>query len=173
MGIATSHVRPGPERISLTPKMRREIEAFAKATEPIDESVPTKFGNEGEARVSHWLKSHGYEVKKLRTRLGADLIANGKRVEVKCARPDKDGEWTFNLHHHGVLDEGRVDLYVFRVEGLPATKKPLHLIIPAPLKRLTLAMTVRSLILTWGRYANRFDLLGEVAAERQLGGEAI
>ena len=54
-----------------------------------------------------------------------------------------------------------MDAYIFRLEGLPDSKKPLHLVIPAPLKSLTVGITLRSLITTYGRYYQNVLILGE------------
>lgn len=177
MSISVSHVRPGPKRIALTPQMRREIEAYAKGCDAIQADNPSLFGQAGENAVLHWLTAHGYEAKKLPRGQGADLLLGGKlRLEVKCSSPNDHGKWTFNLHHHGVLDESRVDLYIFRIEKLPEFSHALHLIVPAPLNRLTVSMSLRSLILRWGQFANRFDLLGEptqidLEERKELAGE--
>jgi len=135
----------------------------------------TEKGRESVYAVAAWLEAHGFKVKRLPTSgpndLPYDLLVNGeKRVEVKvCFRRD-DGNWKFNIHRHGILDESNVDVYVLRLEGVPDFKAALHLIIPAPLGSMTIAISLRSLITRFGRYYNRFDFIGgkDLSASKQI-----
>lgn len=117
-----------------------------------------------EDKVIRWLKARGFEV--VATKGPFDCVINGKRVEIKCAdlgsyiQPGNySAHWSFNIHRHNKVDESQVDVYVFRLDGVPGFKSAIHLIIPAPLNTKNIHITFRSLMTKWGQFFNRFDLL--------------
>lgn len=78
-----------------------------------------------------------------------DLLVDRRwKCEVKVSQPNGTLEWKFNIHRHGQLNEDAVDLYIFRFEGVPTSKKAIHLLLPSPIGITTLAFTLRSLIET-------------------------
>jgi len=46
------------------------------------------------------------------------------------------------------------------MENVPGFKAAIHLVIPSPIGQKVLAISLRSLLCRFGRYYNRFDLLG-------------
>lgn len=127
---------------------------------------PQRFGRKAETKVATLLGKMGCSVKACSYDHPFDLMVNGRRVEVKAAMPSlREGKyqytvWHFNLHRHGVLSESLVDFYVLRLDGVPDFKAAIHLVIPAPVKRKTISITLRSLIMKYAQHVNRFDLLG-------------
>lgn len=115
-------------------------------------------GRNGEMVVNNWLRNRGYESELTSYHSPFDLRCNGKRVEVKCAKYCH-GEWVFNIHRKGVLNESEVDVYIFRLEQVPDSKAAIHLILPAPIGITTIKMTLRSLLTRYGQYFNKFELL--------------
>src|SRR6267142_4778407 len=91
-------------------------------------------GRDGEKSVEAVLSVFGHKVefmpygwKKF------DILMDDKiKIEVKCAAPImKKGvpEWQFNIHRHNKVDEGEVDIYIFRFEGIPGSRKAIHALI--------------------------------------------
>ncbi len=124
----------------------------------------TSKGVHSVAAVAALLKWHGHQVKIMPTSgepSPYDLLVGEKhRVEVKVCARRTDGFWFFNIHRHGILDESSVDAYILRLEQVPEFKCALHLVIPAPIKRSTVTISLRSLITRYARYYNRFDYIG-------------
>src|SRR5262249_50773732 len=77
------------------------------------------------------------------------LVDNKHRVEVKCGLPSAiDGlpTWRFNIHRHGVLNE-ETDFYILRLERVPYSKRPVHLLFQAPLRVKVVTVSLRSLLM--------------------------
>jgi hypothetical protein len=110
-------------------------------------------GNEGEIAVANVLTKHGRTVLHMRDGDPFDLLVDGVwRVEVKtasCTTEKGLPTWQFKLSRAGKLIED-YDLYIFRLEGMPFGKFPLHVMLAAPFGRKTFKLTFRSLL---GRYA--------------------
>ena len=127
--------------------------------------------------VAMLLRNHGYDVKFMPSRgtpSPYDLLVNFRRVEVKvCPLSGSRGQWQFNIHRHGVLDESMVDVYILRLERVPGFKAALHLVIPSPIGQRVLIISLRALLARYGRYYNRFDLLGgtDKSAPKQIDSE--
>lgn len=127
--------------------------------------------------VAMLLRGHGYTVKFMPTRgekSPYDLLVNWNRVEVKvCPFLKNKNEWQFNIHRHGSLDESMVDVYILRLEKVPGFKAAIHLVIPSPIGQKVVHISLRSLLARYGRYYNRFDLLGgkDKSSPRQIGSE--
>jgi hypothetical protein len=118
-------------------------------------------GGAGEAAIAAWLS------RVLRTNVdrgirgsGYDYLANGHRIECKTGIYSKEtGFWTLSIHRHAVINEASVDYYVFRLEGCPFWSAAIHLVIPAPLERSTICISLRSLVIKWSRFIDATDAL--------------
>lgn len=88
-----------------------------------------------------------------------DVLCNGVRVEIKTGRPQqgKKNCWAVNIHRHGVLKE-QCDFYVFRLES---SGKPIHLVVPAPVRRLTIVFSEAGLRKLWALHINNFKAIQE------------
>lgn len=125
-------------------------------------------GLSDQLRVSAWLRSHGLIATAVKSYLAKwDLECKGKRIEVKSggalqivsSSGSFQTRWQFNIHRHGVLDESQVDVYILRLEDVPEFTSAIHLIVPAPIGREVVKISLRSLITQWAVYFNRVDLI--------------
>ena len=137
-------------------------DVLATRPEPRPEIDSDEKGREGVYAVAAWLGNSGYPAAIPKRHTSPfDLLCAGKRIEVKVSpRRPYDNKWFFNIHRHGILSESEVDVYILRLENVPDCKAAIHLIIPAPIGKPTVGITIRSLITRFGRYYNRFDFLG-------------
>lgn len=111
-----------------------------------------KFGLSAEKRFAAILHAYGHEVKVMPRQSKYDLLVDKVyRVEVKCALYDeRRGNALVNFHRHGVLCETDVDFYLLRIENIPGFKSAISLLFKAPINRLTLKITLRSMISLYG-----------------------
>jgi hypothetical protein len=115
-----------------------------------------EYGMLSQHRIGNWLLSCGIRDVRICRRLWPfDALVNGKRVEMKAARFSK-GKLKFNIHRHNVLDESSVDVYILRLDDFPYSRKAVHLVIPAPIGRHTVSITIRSLLSRYHRYIDCF-----------------
>ena len=109
-----------------------------------------RLGLSAEDHVLNLLRYHGRKVSKQKYLERFDLLVDGYRCEVKCAKPHKDGEygidWLFNIHRHGLIKEDAVDFYILRLEDVPYSKAAIHMVFKAPLGIATTLISVRSLL---------------------------
>src|SRR5271157_4882764 len=101
-----------------------------------------------------WLRLKGFNPIKTHCSCAYDLMVNDKRVEVKECRPTtkphkgNDGisrrytEWQANIHRHGKVNESSCDVYIVRLVGIPEFSSAVYLILPAPLKKPTLRISL-------------------------------
>lgn len=105
----------------------------------------------GEDRVKALLMGPSYQRSVIRCpyKCPYDLVIDGLRTEVKCAAPRKDGEygiaWQFNIHRHGMLSED-TDIYILRLEKVPYSGCAMHMLLAAPIGKLTVLVSMRSLL---------------------------
>jgi hypothetical protein len=118
-----------------------------------------------ELAVYGWLNSWLPTAKRAKYKDSFDILYGEKRIEVKASRRSDNGLWYFNIHRHGVLKEDGIFAYIFRVEDVPGFEYALHLVVPAPLGRSTIVLSLRSLILYWGRFANRLSVIDPAVRE--------
>lgn len=112
--------------------------------------------------VIRWLDTKGLKFEAAGFHSPFDGLVNGKKVEVKSANPHAGRlhtTWMINIQRNGKLNEREVDFYIFRLSGVPEFKNAIHLVVPAPLGKYTVAITMRSLLTRWGRFYNRVDFL--------------
>jgi len=126
-------------------------------------STPQNNGLDGELRVRALLEANKHKVS-LKHKGPFDLLIDGViRAEVKtCGGAIRSGRdyphWFFNLHRHGVLNEEEIDIYILRLENIPDFSYAIHALIKAPIKKLTLNVTLRSLINgDWYNYIKEFQ----------------
>lgn len=112
-----------------------------------------KVGDIGEKRVLHWLLGRGFVVRKAPAHAPFDLLIRQLRIEVKCAAYN-GRRWKFNIHRHNKLNEKQVDYYILRLEKFPQSSKALYLVMKAPLKRMTIDVTIRSLLEKYHPFVN-------------------
>jgi hypothetical protein len=107
-----------------------------------------QLGLDGERFAELALKTRGMKVKRMPYKSPFDLLADGKRIEVKTATKRRTTfEWLVNFHRHGKLKESGVDAYVILLDMRHlGKKKPLILICPAPVGRLTRVYSIHSLL---------------------------
>lgn len=118
--------------------------------------------------VAALLRQYGYKAEICSSYTSPyDLLVNGKRVEVKACARRESGDWSFNIHRHGVLDESQTDVYIFRLENVPEFSYAVHLLIEAPLETPTINISLRSLVIRYGRHYNQFGLLGKPTRKRK------
>jgi hypothetical protein len=103
-------------------------------------------GKPGEKAAYEWFRRCGLETSYAGYYSPFDLAVNGWRVEVKTGDIDADGEWGFNIHRHGKLDESHVDFYVFVLNGMPYLKGSLFMVRDAPIGTKTMRVSVRTLL---------------------------
>jgi hypothetical protein len=109
---------------------------------------PQELGRTAEKNVAKILRFYGRTVCVQRHKSPFDLLVDGFRAEVKCAemRMVEDApSWTFNIHRHGVVSE-QTDFYIFRLEHVPFSKYPIHLLYRAPLNTHVACVSFRSLL---------------------------
>lgn len=103
-----------------------------------------------------------------RFKCGFDLLVVGNRIEFKVCRPLRKSNpgcqypvWQVNIHRHGKHQDGRADIYVICLLDLPGFSYALYLIVPAKEleNKTTLAITLRSLVMDWSKWADKFDLI--------------
>jgi|ERR1700677_587994 len=105
-------------------------------------------GKIAENNVAKILRFYGRAVAVQRHQSPYDLLVEGERVEVKCADMRMENGmpfWTFNIHRHGVMSE-ETDFYIFRLEHVPFSKYPIHLLFRAPLNTHVACVSFRSLL---------------------------
>jgi len=120
-----------------------------------------------QTRVGAWLHGRGVSVRTAGYYAPFDLITDGNtRIEVKFAElrpinPAKNLGWAFNIHRHGKVSNGSVDFYIFRCEmgkrigKLMGFSNAIHLVIPSPIDKTVIAVSLRSLIRgQWAQYLN-------------------
>lgn len=107
-------------------------------------------GAEGEVLVAMELRAGGRDVEIQPYKHSFDILVDHKwKCEVKTAKPiyvRGSLAWLFNIHRHGVLDEGGVDLYILQLKEIHGSKKPIYLVIKAPLQVSTISFTLHELI---------------------------
>ncbi len=116
--------------------------------------------NRDELAVCSWLQRRGLRPERSGYGDPHDIICRktGMRVEVKSAKLSH-GFWKFNIHRHGKLNESQVDAYILRLNGIPFSKNAIHLILPSPLRRYTINISLRSLLTIYAKYFNEFKYL--------------
>lgn len=114
-------------------------------------------GGKGESAVLHWLRRKVGPAVRMTRRSPWDIAMRDLKIEVKCSEFSR-GQWTFNIHHGGVLDES-ADFYVFRLLSCPYWKAAIHLVIPAPIRRKTVTVTPRTLVTRWAPYVDAISQL--------------
>lgn len=117
----------------------------------------------GFIRVRAWLQMAGYPIITSPYNSPYDALCNGKRLEIKISqlRNSRQGwHWKFNIHRHGKLDESEVDAYILRLEKVPfAKRRAIHLLLQAPLNKLTISIDPIGLLTRWGKHYNDFSVL--------------
>lgn len=115
-------------------------------------------GNRGESLIRAKLYSGpGFKVLS-RSSLSHDMIANDARIEAKYTTLNREGEWRFNIHRHGILDESGVDVYVFCLDGVPGGN-PLYLVLPAPIGSPTMVFSVHSLVKKYYPHVENWEII--------------
>lgn len=125
-------------------------------------TMPPQSGLTDERRVCTWLRRYIPNARPAQHGEKGDIICGSKHVEVKSCRGRNKGEWGFNLQRHGVLDETDIDAYILRLDNVPGFERAIHLVLPAPFRRSTITITLRSLMTYWGRFFNRTDYIMRV-----------
>lgn len=118
-------------------------------------------GHSSVAAVASWLRGHGLAgVSHVADpRSPFNLLCAGKRIGVKVSGGRADGSWQFNIHRHGTVREDHVDVYILRLEKVPGFERPIHLVMPAPLGRHCVTVSLRSLLTRYSQYFNRLDYI--------------
>ena len=127
--------------------------------------------------VRAWLGGYGISSEPTHYNAPYDLLtSNGLRIEVKASGYEREmRRWSFNIHRHGVLDEGEVDFYILRCESGFATEflgtSAFHLVVPAPLGMPTLRISIRNLLCGfWSGTFNNIECLLSYVPGNQTGG---
>lgn len=98
----------------------------------------------------------------------------GARLEFKASTWSYEtGQWSFNIHRHGKLDESQVDFYVLRLESTGIAKAflgqaAIHLVIPAPIGTPTIFITPRSLLTRYAKYFNQVEQIRNFKRENHV-----
>ena len=105
------------------------------------------------------------------------LVNNMCKVEVKTAvaphrsKTSTSHFYLFNLHRHGIIKGETPDFFVCFLPPFTEVgfKVGIMLVIPHEVidGRLNLIVSLRTLIIDWGRYANRMDLIESFCSEGQ------
>jgi hypothetical protein len=106
------------------------------------------FGRLGEKIALEKLQSLGYSVDRCVHGWHHDLLANNVRIDVKFCNRLKRDCWTASLMRGcAVLDESQTDVYLIGLVGYKKSTEeaPLWLIVPAPVGRTALYITLDSL----------------------------
>lgn len=124
-------------------------------------SQMVKHGVSVELEAVRWLVKFIPDASQAPFRAKYDILANGKRIEAKQSEfgSGRKQAWFFNIHRHGVVEESQVDFYILRLEAAPIFKAAIHLVLPAPIGRPTIVISLRSLLVRYGKYYNRVDLI--------------
>ena len=125
---------------------------------------PQKRGRKRQAAIYKALKAAGREVKQQKhSHCPFDLLVDGKRIEVKASirlagKNHCTGTWLFNLHRHNKLDESGVDYYILALSELPGMKQSMYLLVPAPIGKKLIVISIFSLIRgEWAKAAQDFQ----------------
>ena len=99
-----------------------------------------------------------------------DVVVGGRvasvRLEVKDARRGYRGRWFFAIKRRGVLNENFVDFYVLALRGISKTRR-IYVILKAPLKAKSVAISWRSLIRKYVKQIDAWHLISALHAERK------
>lgn len=119
-----------------------------------------------EVQVRMWLHKNGVDSEKQKHQCPFDLLtSNGIRIEVKYSpmHVARDGSmsWNFNIHRRNRMNEGHVDFYVLRCEGIKSLGlgASFNLVVPSPINALTVNISPRNLISRWAKYFNAVHLI--------------
>jgi hypothetical protein len=138
--------------------------------------VGTKDWYKAQGVVRSWLLvSHNLKV------IAADYYApfdlftpRGTRIEVKFSpfrmhkgenlRNGKQPRWFFNIHRHNNLEESNVDFYVLVCQPNDLTSAVgmdinIYLVVPAPIGRSTLGISMRTLLMKYGPFVDAVDAI--------------
>jgi hypothetical protein len=87
-------------------------------------------------------RQHGRKAHKMRYGFAFDLLIDDWRIEVKSAEISGIRKtWKFNIHRHGRVVES-CDFYAFQVKGAGARTNAIWLLLKAPLRRPTVALSL-------------------------------
>lgn len=121
----------------------------------IKNGEPQRNGRRAETNVRYLLERYGRKVEQKEYLSRFDLLIDEKwRCEVKVAYPTKiitdvklvnRTKWFVNFHRHGELKED-CDFYIVRLEQVPGFKAAIHLVLRSPVRVMTKAFTLRSLL---------------------------
>lgn len=144
-----------------------DVPVRSKRGRPRSEIVLTSFVCE--RAVLQWLRNYLPTAKPAKFHDSFDIFYGDRRIEVKAS--EFNGEcWRFNIHRHGVINETGIYAYIFRLDNVPGfIPCAIHLVIPAPIRRSTIAISMRSLLTYWGRFFNRVDYIEPIKELRKLG----
>ena len=96
-----------------------------------------------------------------------DILVDGSvRVECKDSRRGYGGRWHFPIARHGELNESEVDFYIFALRGM-AKRARVYVILPAPIGKTGLCMSMRSLLTRYARFIDNWDAITNLARERR------
>lgn len=114
-------------------------------------SEQTSNGFLAEDSLAQIFRVYGRSVQQMKkTHVPFDLLVDGLRVEVKTARPSQHSKygpiWSFNIHRHGKIKEGLVDLYILVFEKVPYCINPIYAAFKSPLSTPTLNFSLRQMI---------------------------
>jgi hypothetical protein len=118
-----------------------------------------RHGQVSEVRVAKLLRDAGRTVKQMPYGAPFDLLVDGWKVDVKASQMTIGGAksgrsgmplWAFVINRFKRDDEP-CDFYILRLEDVPyRSRKPLHLLLPAPLRTARLVIGFSALL---SRYA--------------------
>jgi hypothetical protein len=126
---------------------------------------------DGEKQVAAVLSVFGHKVDLMPLSWSKfDILMDGKiKVEVKSSQPGvASGKrfWNFNIHRNNKVDETEVDIYIFRFEGIPGSKKAIHALFKPPIGKPTLRFTERQLL--EGAIADQVKAFRELNLKRRI-----
>ena len=124
-----------------------------------------ELGTSAEKKIVDALRKRGFKSIRAPYRSPFDLVVDGARVEVKCARSTSKGRWVVNFHRHGILDESKVDAYIVRLMDVPSSLFPIHLVFKAPTGTLSVGYTFRSLVTDYASSVENWKLLRSICNE--------
>ena len=128
----------------------------------------TKLGKSGETDVAQKLRDvFQASVIQMPYNSPFDLLVNGIRVEVKRCTPSRRMRWEVNIHRHGKVNEGSVDVYIFCLDKIPGNgKMPVYLLLKAPLGTPRIAFSFSSLV---RKYRDAIDNWSLLNVQKTLG----
>lgn len=130
------------------------------------ETTPQERGVNAEGKLARKLSAMGYFVRRMPYNAPFDLLVNDMRVEVKHSMFKHGTGWVFNIHRHNILDESKVDAYIFVLDGRDwGMNQRIYIVRSAPIGVKTVLVTLNSMVGEDHQHVANWTILGSPIRE--------